>query len=113
MKIEDGLWKALKAEMSGNDITAYFAEEEMEIADNRYQILMKGVVKDSGDLIYYSGSSALDILGTGGPNKGKLFKCIYKLDTEKLVICYSQADRPLDYLATAENQFVLITWIKK
>lgn len=113
MKIENGLWKVLKAEMEGSNITTYFAYEEMEIADDCYQIRMKGVVKDSGDLIYYSGSNALDILGTEGPNKGKLFKCIYKIDTEKLVICYSQADRPLDYLATAENKFVLITWIKK
>lgn len=113
MKIENGLWKALKAEMAGNDITAYFADEEMKIVDNRYEILMKGVMKDSGDLIYYSGSNDLDILGTEGPNKGKLFKCLYKLDAEKLIICYSQTDRPLDYVATQENQFVLITWIKK
>lgn len=113
MKIENGLWKALKAEMAGNDITSYFADEEMKIADNRYQIIMKGVEKDSGNLIYYTDSNALDILGTEGPNKSKLFKCIYKLDKEKLVICYSQTGRPLNYVATPENQFVLITWIKK
>ncbi len=78
MKIENGLWKVLKAEMEGSNITTYFAYEEMEIADDCYQIRIKGVVKDSGDLIYYSGSNALDILGTEGPNKASYLNVFIK-----------------------------------
>jgi uncharacterized protein (TIGR03067 family) len=107
-----GLWMVLSAQMSGNDITASFANEKMEITDTGYKIWSGDMVSDSGTLTFLDGTNELDILGTNGPNKGKLFKCIYQMESENIIICYSLADRPQNFEATKENKFVLITWKK-
>jgi uncharacterized protein (TIGR03067 family) len=108
-----GLWFVVSAHMSGNDITAAFANERMEITDSGYKIWSGDIVSDSGSLTFFDGTNELDILGTSGPNQGKLFKCIYKMDGDNWIICYSLAERPTDFQSTKENKFVLITWGKK
>jgi uncharacterized protein (TIGR03067 family) len=113
MKTLIGLWFAVQAHMGGNDITPAFANEKMEITDTGYKIWSGDMVTDSGSLTFFDGTNELDILGTNGPNKGKLFKCIYKMEGDDWIICYSLADRPQNFEATKENKFVLITWKKR
>lgn len=113
MKIFIGIWIALAAEMSGKDITAAFANERMEITDAGYKIWSGNMVTDSGLLTFNEGAGELDILGTEGPNKGKTFKCIYKVDGDNLIICYSLGQRPDKFETNAENNWVLIKWTKK
>jgi uncharacterized protein (TIGR03067 family) len=113
MKTLIGLWFVVQAHMGGNDITPAFANEKMEITDTGYKIWSGDTVSDSGSLTFFDGTNELDILGTNGPNQGKLFKCIYKMDGDNIVICYSLSGRPTDFESTKENKFVLITWTRK
>ncbi|MCE2958465.1 MAG: TIGR03067 domain-containing protein [Bacteroidota bacterium] len=107
-----GIWMVISAEMGGKDITAMFANERMEIRQNAYSILSANIVTDSGTLTIDENMGHLDIVGTEGPNKGKQFKCIYKMEGDKVVICYSLGDRPTAFATDASNQWVLITWTK-
>ncbi|MFM7430286.1 MAG: hypothetical protein ACKO1F_10350 [Flammeovirgaceae bacterium] len=89
MKLLVGIWFVLSAEMSGKDITAAFANERMEITDTGYKIWSGDIVTDIGLLTFDEGAGELDIVGTEGSNKGKTFKCIYKMEGDNVVICYS------------------------
>jgi hypothetical protein len=100
-------------EMEGNDITPAFANEKMEITNTGYKIWYGDIVSDSGSLIFLDGMNEVDILGTNGPNKGKLFKCIYKMENDNMIICYSLTDRLQNFEATKANKFVLINWKKR
>lgn len=113
MKLVIGIWMALTAEMSGKDITAAFANERMEITDGGYKIWSVDIVTDAGQLKFNESASELDIVGTEGPNKGKTFKCIYKMEGDNMVICYSRGDRPDKFETNAENNWVLIKWTRK
>ncbi len=113
MKTLIGLWFAVQAHIGGNDITSAFANEKMEITNTGYKIWSSDMVSDSGSLTFFDGTNELDILGINGPNQGKLFKCIYKMEGDNMIICYSLADRPTSFESTKENKFVLITWTKK
>lgn len=115
MNTLSGKWMIVHAEMNGQDVTAAFANQTLEIDDGAYNLWLGDAVTDSGQLTFYEGS-ALDIQGLDGPNKGKMFACIHKLENGRLVICYNLAPggvRPTEYSATVENKFVLITYKKK
>lgn len=115
MNTISGKWSIVHAEMNGQDITPSFVNQTLEIDDGAYQTWSGETITDSGQLTFY-GDSALDIQGLDGPNKGKMFACIYKMENGKLVICYNLAPggaRPKEYSATRENKFVLITYKKK
>lgn len=113
MKIFIGIWIALSVEMSGKDITLSFANEQMEITDTGYKIWSGNVLTDSGILTFDEGAGELDIEGTQGLSRGKHFKCIYKMEGDNLVICYSLGGRPDKFESNAENKWVLIKWTKK
>lgn len=113
MKTLIGIWIVAHAQMSANDITLDFKNERMEIINSGYKVWSNDSASDSGLLTLYDGTNQMDMLGTEGPNKGKLFRCIWKREDEALVICYSQTDRPTTFETTEENNFVLIKWIKK
>ncbi|MFM8851507.1 MAG: TIGR03067 domain-containing protein [Cytophagales bacterium] len=107
-----GIWMVMSAEMGGKDITAMFANERMEMKQNAYSILSGNIVIDSGTLLIDENAGEVDIVGTEGPNKGKQFKCIYKMKGDRLIICYSLGDRPTAFATDASHQWVLITWTK-
>jgi uncharacterized protein (TIGR03067 family) len=113
MKTLVGSWTVVHAEMGGKDITTLFANEQMEITDSGYKIRSGENVTDQGSLSYFEGTNALDIRGVEGPNKDKLFRCIYKMEGDNLEICYSRTDRPTQFATSAENQLVLIKWKRK
>ncbi len=115
MNTLNAIWIIVSAQLSGQDITASFQNEKLEIMDGAYKIWSGENISDSGILSYPSGN-AMDIKGTNGPNKGKVFTCIYKMESEQLTICYNLAQngiRPTEFVTTFENKFILITYQKK
>lgn len=64
-----GKWSIVHAEMNGQDVTAAFANQTLEIDDGACNLWSGDIVTDSGQLAFYQ-DSGLDIQGTDGPNKG-------------------------------------------
>ncbi|HEX3148208.1 MAG TPA: TIGR03067 domain-containing protein [Gemmataceae bacterium] len=60
--------------------------------------------------------ATIDLAITAGEDKGKTQVGIYKIDGDTVVFCFNkpgEKDRPKDFKATADNDFILITVKKK
>lgn len=113
MKIANGQWRIIQAEMNGTDATPYFQQQQLEIAENDYRTLQAGNVVDAGKLSYHVDSKRLDITGTEGISRGKTIRCIHKTEGDRLTVCYNfapEGDYPPEFMSTAENKFILITY---
>lgn len=82
----NGKWIPVEQEIGGMQLPeSAFTDQYLLIEDDRYTVqsenLDKGTVTIDGNRI--------EIYGQDGPNAGKTFKAIYKLEKEKLTICYN------------------------
>jgi uncharacterized protein (TIGR03067 family) len=94
LKAGAGKWKLEKAEIGGKDALNTLKDLELEIlADGKYTITV-GSEKDQGTFTIDPTKTPkqMEIKPTGGPNKGRTLKAIYKLDGDTLTICYELGD---------------------
>ena len=106
-----GKWKILSAELGGNQLPAKsFEKMVLELDPTSYQ-LIEGKVIDSG-LVEVNDESiphSMIITGVFGPNKGKTYQCIFRFESDDLIMCYNLGgngppkefktiDHPLFYL---------------
>lgn len=111
-----GNWIAKHATMNGADISASFAGMQLEISNATYRVSVAGKEIDAGSLTFGADNQSIDIVGTVGPNTGKLIRCIFKMNANELTICYNLApggERPTQFESTAENKFLLVTYEAK
>lgn len=81
-----GTWIPEQQEIAGQVLPpAAFAGQRLTLEPDRYT--MQAESQDSGTLAF-SAPDRIDIEGTEGPNNGKHFKAIYRLDGDRLTICY-------------------------
>lgn len=113
----DGMWLATTAEFAG----VPFPEEarktiQLEIADSKYTVLM-GTITDKGTLKFDPSASpkSLDVVGTDGPNKGKMFPAIYETTGDTLRICYDLEGktRPAAFKTEPGTKQFLVTYHRK
>jgi uncharacterized protein (TIGR03067 family) len=86
-----GKWKITEAELGGKPLpVTAFESLRLELDETSYQLIEKEVI-DSGIVEMQDGTDpqALNIISLYGPNKGKIFKCIYKFDEEDMLTCYN------------------------
>jgi uncharacterized protein (TIGR03067 family) len=56
---------------------------------------------------------AIDLAVTAGPDKGKMFRAIYALDSDTFKICYHPQPgkaRPSSFAKAADSGFMVFTW---
>jgi uncharacterized protein (TIGR03067 family) len=86
-----GKWKIIEAEFGGKQLPAIeFEQLVLELDETSYQLIEQKVI-DSGviEMVEDSSPAALSITGVFGPNKGKTFHCIYKLEGDEMIMCYN------------------------
>lgn len=107
-------WSIEKAELGGKDITDVLKVLKFEIRANGAYTAQHDDQKDEGAFTVDTSKTPkeMDIKGTGGPNKGKTIKAIYKLDGDALVICYAfdAGDRPTKFESKDGTQHLLTTY---
>jgi len=82
----NGVWVPIQQEMGGKPIPVVAtASQKLTIQDTTYTLVAEST--DRGTVIY--GNGKMDIYGKDGPNAGKHFTAIYKLEGEQLTICYN------------------------
>jgi uncharacterized protein (TIGR03067 family) len=108
----NGSWVPVKQEMGGVLLPkAAFENQKLIIGDSTYTVIAestdKGVVKHKDD--------KMDIYGKEGPNAGKHFTAIYKVENGLLTICYNLSgngypeafetkDKPLIFLSVFKKE---------
>jgi uncharacterized protein (TIGR03067 family) len=82
----DGEWIPIHQEFGGNELPpASFAQQRLIMKDSSYNVLAESA--DKG-IARYS-NNKMDIFGKDGPNAGKHYPAIYKLENNQLTICYN------------------------
>jgi len=112
----DGKWQAVEAELAGKKFPPRAATSiHLTIDGEKYLVTTdegedRGTVRNLPD----EKPSAMDITGTLGPNKGKTFLAIYKLDGDKLVVCYDLGGqaRPKEFKTEPNSILFLVTYRK-
>jgi uncharacterized protein (TIGR03067 family) len=113
-KLIQGGWKPVTAELGGKP----FPEEVLKtmkliLSDGKYTVLV-GEQKDEGTVKLDPAQkpSAMDIVGTKGPNQGKTIPAIYELSHNKLRICYdlSGKERPKKFETRPDTQLFLVEY---
>jgi uncharacterized protein (TIGR03067 family) len=86
----DGTWLGSKAELDGKP----FPEEltrtiQITVAKGKYKVAVSGTFEEGTFKLNPSTTpKSLDLIGTNGPNEGKLLLAIYELDGDTLKVCY-------------------------
>lgn len=114
VKALDGNWVPTKVEILGREAPLKnFETTKLTIAGDTYSVTSdgttdKGTVKTDAT----AKPATLDILGTSGPNKDKNIVAIWKLEGDKLQVCYNLDGkvRPTAFESTSANSWLLISY---
>ncbi len=113
-----GTWQIKSAELAGKNLPMP-PTFELRINANLYAA---GVAPtfDRGKLVFFGDELAgqvrrMDVLGEEGPNKGKRYPTIYRMNGRELEICYdlSQKDRPTDFVSREGTMVLGVTYVRK
>jgi uncharacterized protein (TIGR03067 family) len=90
-----GKYRIEKVLLGGQDITEHLKEMKFEIKDGGKYTAQVGELVDDATFTVDPAKKPkeMDVKPTGGPQKGKLVKVIYKLDGDTLTMCYDH-DKP-------------------
>ncbi len=112
----DGKWQVVEAELAGQKFPPRVAQSIQLAIDGENYLVTTDKGEDRGitRVMPDAKPSALDITGTIGPNKGKTFLAIYKLDGDKLVVCYDLTgkSRPKEFKTEPDSKLFLVTYRK-
>lgn len=111
-----GAWVAVKGELGGKPLPeAFFKVINLTIDGETY--IVQAESPDKGDLKFGEVDSlkSMDIIGKEGPNKGKTFLAIYKIQDENLVIVYDMEGktRPTKFETVKGKNQLMLTYKKK
>ena len=112
----DGKWQAVEAELAGKKFPPQAARGIQLTIDGENYLVTTDEGEDRGTtrVMPDAKPSAIDITGTMGPNKGKTFLAIYKLDGDTLVVCYDLGgkSRPKEFKTEPKSTLFLVTYRK-
>ena len=113
-KIE-GSWVATSYKRGEREVSKDMIKTELTIAKGAYEF-PTGInrISKKGTIAVDAAKGTIDFTPEDGPAKGKTLLGIYKVDGDKLTICFGAAgkDRPKEF-KTADPMIVLATYDKK
>jgi len=114
LKALEGTWSPVDFKIGGKaGVPESIKDFKLTIAGATYS-LATGKQTDKGTLKLDDKATpkGMDVVGTDGPNKGNTLLAIYKIDGDKLTICYALDGkvRPTAFESTQENGWLLATY---
>jgi len=107
----NGTWELVAQEIGGMKLPVTASlNQTLVINGEEYSMTAESV--DKGTIS--ANETQLDIFGTDGPNAGKTFKAIYKLENDKLTICYNLSgdSYPEEFSTDGKAMFFMATFEK-
>ena len=110
----DGTWLPASGEFAGDK----FPEETLKsiklvLKDGKYTATV-GKESDVGTITIDATKKpkTMDIVGTEGPNKGKMFPCIYEVTDDTLKVCYDLEgkERPKEFKTKEGTKQFFLTY---
>ena len=114
VRVMDGTWKPVSAELAGKPWPKQVLDTmKLILKDDKYTVEVGGQ-NDEGTVTRDPSKSpkAMDIKGTKGPNEGKTFLVIYELKGDELRVCYdlSGKSRPTEFATKPNTPLFLVTY---
>ena len=111
MKLLAGKWKPIEASLGDNTIDPMLLESASLVYDgDKYTIHVNNQV-ERGSIVLDAAATpkTMDIFPTEGNNNGKTLLAIYRIDGDRLTICYSITPtvRPDDFEANSNTLLVV------
>jgi len=113
LKKIQGTWKPSEGHLGASAIPKAMLDKMVLTLKGNTYVYNEGHGDDIGTLKEIPGTvpAGLDILGTKGPNKGKTYYTIYKLEGATLTICYGlDGKRPKSFESKAKTMSMVITY---
>ena len=114
-----GTWVVKVAELGGKQFPL-LKGYELVIRGTRYDVGPPGKPNDHGKLVFFGDELAgqprrMDAIGEDGPNQGKRYPSIYRLQGRDLEICYdlTQKDRPTDFASREGTMVLRVVYARK
>ncbi len=109
-----GTWKPVTAELGGKPFPdGVLKTMKLVVAEGKYTVTV-GEQTDEGTVKLDAAQKprAMDIVGTKGPNQGKMIPAIYEVTGDTLRVCYdlSGKARPTEFKTKADTQLFLIEY---
>lgn len=109
-----GIWIPKAIQVGGREMPEdVLAATKLAIGDRSYRVDMSGQ-QDQGEIRLELGQEplAMTLIGTKGPNSGKTIPAIFKLEADRLVICYNLEGetRPTEFSSTKDSMIALIVY---
>lgn len=100
----DGKWTIVGVERAGAAVANLVGGQRI-IAGNSYKIVPKTGDTVEGTLSSDAAAKTVDMTAASGQFKGQTLKGIYRLEGNRLTICFAPAgkERPSDFASTAAN----------
>jgi len=108
-----GTWKPTSGHIGTTDLPKAQRDKMVLIIKGNTYDYDEGHGHDCGILKDVGGKSGtgMDIVGTKGPNKGRTFRLIYKLEVPTLTICYGlDGTRPTSFTPPAKAPVLVIQY---
>jgi uncharacterized protein (TIGR03067 family) len=118
LKKLSGDWAVTSWKTGGDELPAEaLADTKWTVKGDKYTFNADGE-KEEGTIKLDPAAkpSTIDLAITGGADKGKTQVGIYKIDGDTITFCLNrpgEKDRPKDFKATADTDYLLITMKKK
>lgn len=115
-KTIQGVWYPVQWTLAGSSTPPpTIGTMKLTLKGDLYEFI-EGPTVDSGKTILKSKESpkAMDIVGLKGPNKGKTIPAIYRIEANRLIICYGlDGKRPAKFESPAKKLVLLVEYGRK
>ena len=117
LKALAGTWTPMKAELAGAEMPEDFRKSvTLKITGSSYDATVGQLAEHGSFTIDVAAKpKEMKITVADGPNKGKVYHCIYEFTGDTLRVCYdlSGEKAPTDFATAAGTKLYLVTYARK
>lgn len=114
LSVLEGTWKPLSGMIAGQPLPKATLDGMTLKLDATSYLLETNGLSDAGKLSFDVSKTPkeIDIVGEEGPNAGRTILAIFKIDANRLTICYTidGAERPKEFAAPKDSQILLLEY---
>ena len=115
-KVLQGVWTPVKWELAGSATPPpSMSAMKLTLKDAQFEFL-EGKSLDAGRFELKPGQTPkeMDIVGVKGPNAGRTIPTIYRIQGDRLTVCYGlDGHRPKSFLSPKKSMILLVVFSRK
>jgi uncharacterized protein (TIGR03067 family) len=113
----EGDWKLTSVELNGQPLPMEkLRDAELVVQGTKYTLtLLETRLEMTHKLMVDQMPAAMDLTVATGPQKGQVFRAIFKLEGETLTVCrsiYPEMERPKEFASKPDSGLLLVVWTR-